>query len=129
MISMCFSFIFYFSLNKQARRELMLIIDCLCPWVIHIRSGNQRRSHSRDKPPNPRGLIYHTRYQRNPPMNNLNNQRIKTTKFKTHSVYVPPTAGVNSPNKNHFSPNISIDENELQKRTILNYGCHIQCCP
>jgi hypothetical protein len=138
MISMCFSFIFYFSLNKQARREFMVIIDCLCPWFIHLRNDNQRRSHLREKPASPRGIVYHARYQHNYPINNHplspimdnNHQRMKTTKFKTHSVYVPPMVHVvNSPKKQQLSPHISTDENGLQKRTHLNYGCHIQCCP
>ena len=33
MISMCFSFIFYFSLNKQARRELSRLFGCICPKI------------------------------------------------------------------------------------------------
>ncbi len=96
MISMCFSFIFYFSLNKQARRELTSIIGCVCPWFIQVRNENQRKSFLKENPPNPKGLLYHARYQHHYPVNNHplspilnNNQRIKTTKFKTHSTLTP----------------------------------------
>jgi hypothetical protein len=43
MISMCFSFIFYFSLNKQARREFSRFIGCICPWIIPKRNLKQRK--------------------------------------------------------------------------------------
>ena len=38
MISMCFSFIFYFSLNKHARHEFSRFIGCICPWLTYIRN-------------------------------------------------------------------------------------------
>jgi hypothetical protein len=118
MISMCFSFIFYFSLNKQARREFTSIIGCICPSFMNIWSRNQRKNnHRKETQPNPRGLLYHTRYQHHYPMNN--NQRIKTTKFKTHSTFVP-----RNPNQQKTKNN-----NGLPKRTLLAYDCHVQFYP
>ena len=53
MISMCFSFIFYFSLNKQARYELSRFIGCICPWMNSIRKDKTRQIpyHRRPSPP------------------------------------------------------------------------------
>ncbi|CAF2123696.1 unnamed protein product [Rotaria magnacalcarata] len=45
MISMCFSFIFYFSLNKQARHELSQIIGCLCPRIIARRNKKEKQQY------------------------------------------------------------------------------------
>jgi len=127
MISMCFSFIFYFSLNKQARRELTSIFGCICPWSIDIRN---RTNNSKQKYEKPKALKYHTRYQYHYPHNN-DNQRVKTTKFKTHTTFIPPTPLLinQQKTKNHinsFQPKI---DNAVSKRTKLKYGCHVECCP
>jgi hypothetical protein len=79
MISMCFSFIFYFSLNKQARHEFLSIIGCICPRF------KRRKNMSKQNDQKPRGLQYNTRYQHHYPKND---QRPKTMKFKTHSTFV-----------------------------------------
>jgi hypothetical protein len=134
MISMCFSFIFYFSLNKQARREFTTIIGCMCPSFINIQNRKQKTNNNqKPKYERARGLQYHTRYQHHYPCNNLmnNNQRVKTTKFKTHITFVPsaPLLAHRQQNKKHINclqPKIN---NTLPKRTILNYGCHVECCP
>ena len=129
MISMCFSFIFYFSLNKQARRELTSVIGCICPWSHgHIRPGNPTKNSKK------KGLLYHTRYQNYYPGNNPilsttqnNNQRMKTTTFKTHRTLTPP---INQNQlKRNVNPLFSKLDNGSVKRPVLNYGCHVQCCP
>jgi len=139
MISMCFSFIFYFSLNKHARQDLSNFIGCMCPSSIYFRKNSNRQNNSRKKTLlNSRPLIYHQRYQdnvanKNHPImnitnNNNNNQRIKTTQFKTHHTFITPTA-LNT-NKKLLNNNIQFKiDNQTAKRTVLNYGCHVQCCP
>jgi len=134
MVSMCFSFIFYFSLNKQARQELTSIIGCICPWFINLQNGKQKKNYER-----PSGLKYHSRYKHNYPNNNNyilpptqnNNHRLKTTKFKTHSTFVPPTSLLSNRqnNKKRINSLQTRIDNASPKRTVLTYGCHVQCCP
>lgn len=50
MISMCFSFIFYFSLNKQARYELSRFIGCICPWRKSIQQEKIRQKPYHHRP-------------------------------------------------------------------------------
>jgi len=108
MISMCFSFIFYFSLNKQARHEFSRFIGCICPWIIHIRNEKQQRQ---KYPKESRQLQYRTRFQN---QHVYNNDRIKQS----------PSSLLNDRYKH-----INYPKNVTSKRTVLNYGCQIQCCP
>jgi hypothetical protein len=124
---MCFSFIFYFSLNKQARHEFSQTIGCMCPWSIGRRNKTYRNKSPNDEYGRTRRLQYHTRHQYPYPQNNNNNnQRIKTTKFNTHQMIVPPTPLLidRQNNKKLMKPDTA-----LSKRTVLTYGCHVQCCP
>jgi hypothetical protein len=107
MVSMCFSFIFYFSLNKQARREFSHFIGCICPWIIHIRSEKRRRKY----PKQSRELPYRARFQDQHP-------------YKNDRVKKSPSSLLNKRHKNVNHP-----QNGTSKRTVLNYGCQIQCCP
>ena len=102
MVSMCFSFIFYFSLNKQARHEFSQFIGCLCPWVNSIRTGKHRSKYSKASRP-----IH--QHQRTP---HPHSYRI----YRMNNNPSPPSL-VNEPSTH------------VPKRRILNYGCHIQCCP
>ena len=133
MISMCFSFIFYFSLNKQARHEFSQTIGCMCPWSIGRQNNNYRKKSPNDEYGRTRRLQYHTRYQHPYAQNNNNNnnQRVKTTKFNTHPMIVPPTPLLidrqnNNKFMNYSQPRL---DTALSKRTVLTYGCHVQCCP
>ncbi len=120
MISMCFSFIFYFSLNKQARRELTSIFGCVCPWFIDVRNRTQTKTNnSKQKYEEPKALQYHTRYRHHYP-HNINDQRVKTIKFKTHRTFIPPTP---------LLINQQTIDKPLLKRTKHIYGCHVECCP
>jgi len=56
MISMCFSFIFYFLLNKQARLELSRMIGCICPWIIQFENDRSKRIEQ------PKQVQYRTRF-------------------------------------------------------------------
>jgi hypothetical protein len=108
MISMCFSFIFYFSLNKQARHEFSRFIGCICPWIIPIRNEKKQR---RKYPKEPRQLQYRTRFQN---QHVYNNDRIKKS----------PSSLLDDRYKH-----MNYLKNDTPKRTVLNYGCQIQCCP
>lgn len=128
MISMCFSFIFYFSLNKQARQELTSVIGCICPRFTYLRHGNEGKT-SKSK-----GLLYHTRYQQHYPglkpifsgTQNQNPHR-KTTTFKTRRTF-SPTMNQHQPKMNLY-PLLPKMDKTVVKRPVLNYGCHVQCCP
>jgi hypothetical protein len=104
MISMCFSFIFYFSLNKQARHEFSQFIGCICPSTNPIRNEQSRQKH-------------HPQYQYRPRY--PNQYPYKNDRIKTHP---PSVLDDRLKNVNHL-------ENENSKRRVLNYGCQIQCCP
>lgn len=128
MISMCFSFIFYFSLNKQARRELTSVIGCMCPWLTHLRHGNQGKL-SKSK-----GLLYHARYQQHYPgakpiLSAAQNQNVhrNTTTFKTYRPFSSPI-NQHQPTKNVY-PLLPKMDKTIVKRPVLTYGCHVQCCP
>ena len=131
MISMCFSFIFYFALNKQARREFSNTMGCICPWLINMHKEKQRKQSQRR-------IHYHTRYQHHYSQNNQNlvcgqnnNQRMKTTKFNTHPMIVPPTPLLidRKIHSKYINSSQAKFDKALSKRTVLTYGCHVQCCP
>jgi hypothetical protein len=93
MISMCFSFVFYFSLNKQARHEFSRTIGCICS-----QPGNLRHEKRRKKQPAAKRIHYQTRYHHHYAPNNLivspvpyNIPRAKTTKFTTHPIMMAQT--------------------------------------
>ncbi|CAF0756717.1 unnamed protein product [Adineta ricciae] len=106
MMSMCFSFIFYFSLNKQARHEFSYFIDCLCPRCTRRLSDEQKRQKTQILGENIRRLHYDVRYQHYFAQNNPNlfvqpngNQRVKTMRFNTHPVIIPPASTLLDRNK------------------------------
>ena len=43
MVSMCFSFLFYFSLNKQAREEFSRLLRCLCPKIRYFKPNDHHQ--------------------------------------------------------------------------------------
>jgi hypothetical protein len=107
MISMCFSFIFYFSLNRQARQEFSRFIGCICPWMIHMQNKKQRQKY----PKQSRQLQYRPRAPIQYP---YKNDRIVKSR--------PPLI-------NDLYKNVNSPQDGTPKRTVLNYGCQIQCCP
>ncbi|CAF3699657.1 unnamed protein product [Rotaria sp. Silwood1] len=114
MISMCFSFIFYFLLNKQARREFSRLIRCMCPWIIHIPNEEQRQQFLRQEQNRTRQLKYHKRIQNQYP-------------YKTERIKISQPS-LNNERYNHGN-RVNSPQNVPLKRTKLNYGCQIQCCP
>jgi hypothetical protein len=137
MISMCFSFIFYFSLNKQARHEFSHIIGCTCSRFTDLCKEKQGRNNPAQEYEGIRPLQYHKRYQHQYSQNNQilsspqnNNNRVKTIKFNTHPMIVPPTPLLidRQNNKKHVNSLPLTPEDALSKRTVLTYGCHVKCC-
>ena len=64
MVSMCFSFLFYFSLNKQAREEFSRLLGCLCPKIRLFKAEEQRtpfryhhRSYGQQHRPHPSARV------------------------------------------------------------------------
>ena len=109
MISMCFSFIFYFSLNKQARQEFSRFIKCICPWVIRIRTGRKEQ-----KRPEQNGrLHYRTRFQNQYP---YNNERLKVSPPLVHNE------------RTNYKKRMNYPPQDQSRGTRLNYECQIQCC-
>ncbi|CAF0739376.1 unnamed protein product [Rotaria sordida] len=112
MISMCFSFIFYFSLNKQARHEFSRIIPCVCPRITIHCTGKQRQQYPKQEYQGARCLQYHTKYENNYQQNNQilsfpqdNNQRVKSTKYDRYPIAIPPTSILkqNNEKRKYFS--------------------------
>jgi len=114
MVSMCFSFIFYFSLNKQARREFSRFTGCICPQVNYSKNQKQRQKYPQKEQNKSNHLQYRIRYQNQYP---YINERIK----------VSPPLLLND-RYNHIKRS-NHPPNDTSKRTVLNYGCQIQCCP
>ncbi|CAF3726032.1 unnamed protein product [Rotaria sordida] len=114
MISMCFSFIFYFLLNKQARREFSRFIRCICPWIIHIPNKQQRQQFLRQEQNRSKQLQYRKRNQNNYPN-------------KTERMKISQPSLIN--NRYNHIKHVNSPRNITSKRTVLNYGCQIQCCP
>ncbi|CAF4118991.1 unnamed protein product [Rotaria sp. Silwood2] len=114
MISMCFSFIFYFLLNKQARREFAHFMRCFCPWIIHIPNKEQRQQFLRQEQTRSRQLKYRKRIQNQYP-------------YKTERIKISQPSLIND-RYNHIK-RVNSPQNVTPKRTVLNYGCQIQCCP
>ena len=107
-ISMCFSFIFYFALNKQARNELSRFMGCICPGFIHIRTKQKKGKKERT------GRIhYRTRYQNPSP-------------YKQDRNHASPPSLRN--NRYTYKERMNSPQENTSKRTVLNYGCQIQCC-
>ncbi|CAF1231624.1 unnamed protein product [Adineta ricciae] len=107
MISMCFSFIFYFSLNKQARQEFSRLFGCICPWTV-LRQHHQQKKNDSRRPQ------YRTRF---PNQYEYQNERIK----RSQPLLIQNRC-------DHFRHNRQLQNNPV-KRTVINYGCQIQCCP
>jgi hypothetical protein len=114
MVSMCFSFIFYFSLNKQARQEFSRFTGCICPQVNYSKNQKQRQKYPQKEQNKSNHLQYRIRYQNQYP---YINERIK----------VSPPLLLNE-RYNHIK-RTNHPPNDTSKRTVLNYGCQIQCCP
>jgi hypothetical protein len=108
MISMCFSFIFYFSLNKQARHEFSRFIGCICP--LTIRNDKFRPKNIKQTKP----LQDRSRYP---------NQYF----YKNDRIQKSPSSILDD-RYNHLKQ-INDLEKGTPKRRALNYGCQIQCCP
>ncbi|CAF2920430.1 unnamed protein product [Rotaria sp. Silwood2] len=111
---MCFSFIFYFLLNKQARREFAHFMRCFCPWIIHIPNKEQRQQFLRQEQTRSRQLKYRKRIQNQYP-------------YKTERIKISQPSLIND-RYNHIK-RVNSPQNVTPKRTVLNYGCQIQCCP
>ena len=114
MISMCFSFIFYFCLNKQARHEFSRSLACLCPRIRCTAHEPQGQRFVRKETERSRRFQGHVRAQQPYP---YKHERIR--------VLSPPSLNerFNHVNINSYLPN------RKAKRTVKNYGCQIQCCP
>ena len=137
MISMCFSFIFYFSLNKQARRELSRLFGCICPKIVDVRRDKRRETFLKanagrmksSKAP----IRQQQRYLANEQIlmpHSHNGQRTKTTKFNNHPVKIPPNPLlINSQNYIKYASALQIRVGHTSpKRSGLNYGCQVECC-
>jgi hypothetical protein len=113
---MCFSFIFYFSLNKQARQEFSRFTGCVCPQINYSKNQKQRQrqNYPQKEQNKSRQLQYRIRYQNQYP---YINERIK----------VSPPLLLNE-RYNHIK-RTNDPPNDTSKRTVLNYGCQIRCCP
>ncbi|UJR13389.1 hypothetical protein I4U23_000405 [Adineta vaga] len=107
MTSMCFSFIFYFTLNKQARQEFSHSFGCICPWTILSHHRQQKRNDLR-----------HVQYRKRFP----NQYDYQKERIKHSQPLVMNNRFENFKHKNHI-------QNDSVKRTVINYGCHVQCCP
>ncbi|UJR33975.1 hypothetical protein I4U23_021391 [Adineta vaga] len=137
MVSMCFSFIFYFSLNKQARAEFSNFITCVCPQWNETHSEEQKRQKTQEQRNGLRCLYYNARYQHPYPPNNinlppiLNNKRVRTMRFNTHPMIVPPMSPLfhgddDKARTNSLRPKL---ETNSSKRAMFTYGRHVQRCP
>jgi hypothetical protein len=134
MISTCFSFIFYFALNKQARRELTRLMGCVCPcWI------STHRHERKAPPPNLNQLRmrpFHSTTKEEPkykiifPISNLNTPKhrsnINDGSMKRKSNRSAPVKYTNSFNMNRGLTILS--EPLPAKHTLFAYGCHIECC-
>ncbi|CAF2331954.1 unnamed protein product [Rotaria sp. Silwood2] len=108
MISMCFSFIFYFSLNKQARQEFSRIITCICPRFVVNRNEIQRQQYPRQEYKGARCLQYHKNYEKNYQRNNQilscppnNDQQAKAAKLNLYPMITSPTPIHEQNNEKH----------------------------
>lgn len=123
MISMCFSFIFYFALNKQAREEFRRLTRCICP-CFSSRKETKRREIFQKPAPERLRIIDEKQRRRptNPTAFSINQQRLKPAQFVNHPANVPPNP-------------LLIDSNKYVKKTtrsskrkVFRYGCHVECC-
>lgn len=137
MISMCFSFIFYFSLNKQARRELSRLFVCICPKIIDVRRDKRRETFLKpdagrmktSKVP----IRQQQRYLANEQIlmpHSHNGQRTKTRKFNNHPVKIPPSPLlINSQHYIKYASALQIRSGHSSlKRSGVTYGCQVECC-
>ena len=113
MISMCFSFIFYFCLNKQARHQFSRSMACLCPRIRFTANEPHGQRVGRKESKRSRRPQCQGRAQQPYP---YKHERIR--------VLSPPSFNerFNHVNTHSFLPN------GKSKRTAMNYGCEIQCC-
>jgi hypothetical protein len=113
MVSMCFSFVFYFSLNKHARREFSRFIGCICPRVIRRRSDQKKQKYPKQEKERSGRVQYRARFHNQSP-------------YKTDRNNIsPPTL---RKNRYNYEERIKSPKPGTSQRTVLNYGCQIQCC-
>ncbi|CAF1333136.1 unnamed protein product [Adineta steineri] len=114
MISMCFSFIFYFALNKQARQQFSHLIGCICPWTVSRQNEQKRQNFLKEDHNAIRRLNYRGRYHTQYP---YLDERVKRARpLLLNDRY------------NHTKKQ-AYPQNGASKRMVLNYGCQVQCCP
>jgi hypothetical protein len=136
MISMCFSFIFYFSLNKQARHHLSRLVGRLCPCFMGKRNELRREAFPTPQHGKAKRLQYKAKHQvpaaknkptASPPANP--NQRMKTTKFDAHPIVVatnPLDIDGKKPRKRSGSAQSRLCVH-ASKQTAFGYDFRIQC--
>ena len=131
MISMCFSFIFYFSLNKQAREEFRRLTRCICPCFTP--TAKDKRREVLQKPAPERFRIIEEQQRRRPtnlsPIS-INQQRLKTAKGNHHAGTIPPSPLLIDTHKyvKYANSASTRPPNGSGKRKGFRYGCHIECC-
>lgn len=131
MISMCFSFIFYFSLNKQARQELKRLIRCICPCFNCEKRSSRRETLQKATPDR-----FRVRRQqpRENPFDELpaskNQHRLKMHKYTAHAEAIPPTPLLIDSQKyvKYATASPPRVKKTASKRQIFTYGCHVECC-
>ncbi|CAF0776553.1 unnamed protein product [Rotaria sp. Silwood1] len=108
MISMCFSFIFYFSLNKQARHEFSRMIACSCPRIFVNHYKTQRQQYPRQEYIGARCLQYHAKYENNYQQNNQrvlcpqnNHEQVQSMKVQLYLTLTPPSPILEQNNEKH----------------------------
>ena len=136
MISMCFSFIFYFSLNKQARHHLARLVGRSCPWCVGSRNELRRENFPTPQHGRGKGLQYKAKHRVpaaknkptvSPPANP--DQRMKTTKFDAQPMVVaanPLDVDVKKPRKRSDSAQSRLCVH-TSKQTAFGYDFRIQC--
>ena len=136
MISMCFSFIFYFSLNKQARHHLSRLVSNLCSCFVGKRNELRRETFPTPEHGKAKRLQYKAKLQvpapknkpaPSPPVNS--NQRMKTTKFDEHPIVVatnPLDVDAKKPRKRSDSAQSRLYVH-ASKQTAFGHDFRIQC--
>ena len=137
MISMCFSFIFYFSLNKQARRELSRLFGCICPKHINVRRDKRGETFQKPVAGRVKSSKHPIRQQQrylakeqiiSPHSNHV--QRAKTIKFNNHPVKFPPSPlQINNQNYIKYANALQMRlAHSSPKRSVPTFGCQVECC-
>jgi hypothetical protein len=133
MISMCFSFIFYFTLNKQARRELRRMAGCIFPCCIfdhrlEDKSRFQKADARRMKLLHGSTPAKTNQYVFSP--FSYRNSKVKAIKFNNYPRLAKENPLANADTQRYVNYNKSgqqVPATGNHKRNRFTYGCHIEC--